>query len=258
MRSPETVSLVRHDNSEYNALKPIKEANPLYQDFVRAYEKDPDSDKCLHLAIEVKDFFSFPYTDRNTPLVNGAGIRSETMAKNLEKKIELPDIIYVSPYKRTIDTFEKMINGWPKLKEVRTVMDERIREQDYGLASLYNDWRLFNVFHPDQRELYRQQGTFNYRYPQGENVPDVIKRANSWTDTLNRNNRGENVLAVTHHLFILAFIINIENLGEKEFLKLNSEQKPINAGVTIYKAKPEKGANSRLTLDVYNAKLYKD
>ena len=256
MRGPEIVSLIRHDKSVYNALKPLKEASSLYQEFVRAYEENPDSDKCFHLAIEVKEHFSFPYTDRDTPLVDGAGIQSETMAKNLEKKIELPDIIYVSPYERTIETFEKMIIGWPQLMEVKTVMDERIIEQNYGLASLYNDWRIFNVLHPDQRELYRQQGTFNYRYPQGENVPDVMKRANSWTNTLNRDNKGQNILAITHHLFILAFMANIENLGEKEFLRLNSEQKPINAGVTIYKAKPDKGANSRLALDVYNAKLY--
>jgi len=256
MRGPEIVSLIRHDKSVYNALKPLKEASSLYQEFVQAYEKDPDSDKSHRLAIEVQGQFPFPYTDRDTPLAQGSGIQSEIMAKNLKQRIDLPDIIYVSPYKRTIDTLEMMTKGWPELRKVKTVMEERIVEQDYGLASLYNDWRIFNVLHPDQRDLYRKQGTFWYRYPQGENVPDVMERSSFWTDILNRDNKGENVLAVTHHLFILAFMANIENLSEKEFLILNSEQKPINAGVTIYKAKPDNGTNSRLALDVYNAKLY--
>jgi len=256
MRGPETVSLVRHDKSVYNALRPLKEASLLYQEFVKAYEKNPDSDESLRLAIEVQGQFPFPYTDRDTPLAQGSGIQSEIMAKNLKQRIDLPNVIYVSPYKRTIATLEMMTKGWPELGKVKTIVDKRIVEQDYGLASLYNDWRIFNVLHPDQRDLYRQQGTFWYKYPQGENVPDVMERSSSWTDTLNHDNKGENILAVTHHLFILAFMANIENLGEKEFLRLNSEQKPINAGVTIYRNKPNKGKDGHLILNVYNAKLY--
>jgi len=69
-------------------------------------------------------------------------------------------------------------------------------------------------------------------------------------------NKEENVLAVTHHIFILAFIANIESFSESEFLTMNNEEKPINAGVTIYRGKPNEGSDGRLVLDVYNAKLY--
>jgi len=256
MKWPETLSLIRHDTSAYNVLKPLKNVSPLYQEFIQAYEKNPDSDKSLRLAIEVKGQFSLNCADHNTPLAEGSGIQAETMAKNLKQRIDLPDIIFVSPYQRTKDTFEMMTKGWPELREVKTVMEERITEQDHGLALLYSDWRVFNVLYPDQRDLYNRQGSYWYRYPQGENVPDVRQRLRSWMNTITRDHKEKDVLAVTHHLSILALRANLERLDENEFLRLDNEEKPINAGVTIYRGKPNEGVDGHLVLDVYNAKLY--
>lgn len=256
MRCPETLSLARHDTSAYNVLKDLKEASPLYQEFVQAYNENPDSDKSYRLAIEVKGQFFLTYDDHDTPLAEGSGIQAEIMGQNLKKRIDLPDVIYVSPHKRTIVTLEMMTKGWPELGKVKTIIDERIIEQDYGLASLYNDWRVFNVLHPDQRDLYKMQGSYGYRYPQGENIPDIIKRLCSFVDTLNNYHPEEGVLAVTHHLSILALRAILEGFGEKDFLRLNNEEKPINAGVTIYRNKPNEGKDGHLVLDVYNAKLY--
>lgn len=256
MKWPETLSLIRHDTSVYNVLKPQKDASPVYREFIKAYDKNPDSDESHRLAIEIKGQFSLSCADHNTPLAKGSGIQAETMAKNLKNKIGLPDIIFVSPYQRTKATLERMTKGWPELGKVKTVMEERITEQDHGLALLYNDWRVFNVLYPDQRELYNRQGSYRYRYPQGENIPDVRERLHSWMNTVIRDYKEQDVLAVTHHLSILAFRANLERLDEDEFLRLDKEEKPINAGVTIYKGKPDEGIDGRLVLDVYNAKLY--
>jgi broad specificity phosphatase PhoE len=256
MKYPETLSFIRHDISAYNVLNAKKDASPVYREFKKAYDKDPDSDESHRLAIEVKEQFLFPYTDRNTPLAEGSGIQAEIMGQNLKKRIDLPDVIFVSPYKRTIDTLEMMTKGWSELGKVKTIIDERIIEKDYGLFSLYNDWRIFNVLYPDQRDSYKMQGSFWHRFPQGENIPDVIKRLCSFVDTLNNYHPEENVLAVTHHLSILALRSIIEGFSEKDFLRLNNEEKPINAGVTIYRGKPNEGTDGRLVLDVYNAKFY--
>ncbi len=256
MKWPETLTLIRHDSSAYNVLKPQKARSSLYQEFIQAYETEPDSDRARHLALEVKEQFALKCADHNTPLANGAGFQAETMAKNLRERINLPDIIFVSPYQRTQSTLEIMTRAWPELKNVKTLKEERITEQDHGLSLLYNDWRVFHVLHPEQRELYNLQGSYRYRYPQGENIPDVRQRTHSWMNTVTRDYNEKEVLAVTHHLTILSVRANLERLDEYEFQRLDEEEKPINAGVTIYRGKPNEGREGHLVLDVYNEKLY--
>jgi broad specificity phosphatase PhoE len=256
MKWPETVSLIRHDTSAFNVLKPIKEASPLYKEFLESYGKNPDSDRSRNLAIEIKEQFSLKCGDHNTPLAKGSGLNAERMAKNLKTRIDIPDIIFVSPYERTQATLTMMTKGWTELKNVKTIIEERITEQDHGLVLIYGDMKVFQVLHPEQRDLYTRQGNYRYRYPQGENIPDVRERLRSWMQTVTRDYKEQNVLAVTHHLSILSFRANLERLDEQEFLRLDKEEKPINAGVTIYKGVPDKGRDGHLVLDVYNAKLY--
>jgi len=40
MKWPEELTLIRHDESEYNILKAKKEADPLYIEFIKEFEKD--------------------------------------------------------------------------------------------------------------------------------------------------------------------------------------------------------------------------
>lgn len=256
MKWPETFTLIRHDSSAYNAQKLFKKASPLYQRFVKAYETDPDSDETHQLALEVRSQFSLNTSDHNTPLADGAGIQSKIMASNLKKIIPLPDVIFVSPYLRTEETLKRMIISWPELSDVKTYREERITEQDHGLVAFFGDWRIFSVIYPEQRLMHQLQGEYRYRFPQGENIPDVRERLRSWINTVIRDYSQQNVLAVTHHLAILSLRANLERLDETEFLRLDSQEKPINAGVTIYRGKPEEGSDGHLVLDVYNSKLY--
>lgn len=256
MKWPERLTLIRHDVSAYNALKPAKQAHPLYQAFQAEFDKDPDSDAAHRLAIEVQAAFSLTVGDHNTPLAPGEGHQSKTMAEALKARIPVPDIIFVSPYDRTHETLKKMKEGWPALEDVKIVEEERIREQDHGLALLYSDWRVFEVLHPDQRRLRAIQSGYWYRYPNGENVPDVRARLRSWLTTLTRDFSEKGVMAVTHHLAILSLRANLERLGADAFNKLDQDSKPINAGVTRYRGDPDQGSDGRLILDAYNVKLY--
>lgn len=256
MKWPESLTLVRHDSSAYNVLKPQKEKDPLYNTFQKAYEKNPDSDEAHRLAIEVAEHFALGFGDHDTPLAPDAGSQAKIVGEKLKNIIGIPDAIFVSPYKRTHLTLEKMTEGWPELAKVKTIEEERIREQDHGLALVYNDWRVFNVLHPEQRKLRNLEGHYWYRHPQGENVPDVRERLRSWLGTLSRDFVNQKVLTVTHHITILSLRANLERLSASEFLRLDEEEKPINCGVTIYKGEEEKGTDGKLVLDVYNAKLY--
>ena len=256
MKWPKYIMLVRHDKSAYNILKEQKERDPTYQKFLRAYERNWRSWRTRRLARKAHKKFALNVSDARTPLLAGAGQDAMAVGMALQHAIEPPDVILVSPYKRTMDTLTNLVRGWPELANVRTYEDGRLREQEHGLVSLYNDRRLFFVFHPEQRELYELEGPYWYRYPQGENVPDVRARAHSLTSTLIREFFEKNVLVVSHHLNILAMIANLRRLNDKEFLRLDKEEKPINCGVTLFRGYAARGRDGKLEMVFYNKKFY--
>jgi broad specificity phosphatase PhoE len=247
--------LIRHDMSDYNILKEQKEKDKTYQKFLRAYERNWQSWWTRHLARKAQKKFALDVSDACTPLVDKTGKDAMAVGAALRNEFDLPDVILVSPYKRTLCTLENLMKGWPELNNVPVYEEERIREQEHGELLLYNDRKVFFALHPLQRELYEQEGPYRYCYPQGENVPRVRERANSITGTLIRF-AGKNVLIVSHHLNILSMIANFRRLGEKEFLRLDKEEKPINCGVTLFRGHPDRGKDGKLELVFYNRKYY--
>ncbi len=256
MKWPKRLTLIRHDSSAYNILKELKAKDKTYKQFRKEFEKNPDSDLIKELAKVIQEKFSLGYGDHDTPLAKEAGWQAKKVGEKLHEIIPMPEVIFVSPYKRTYLTLEKLIEGWPELADIKIVEEERIREQNHGLALLYSDWRIFHALHPEQAQLHKLQGPYWYTYPQGENVPDVRERLRSWLGTLTRDFKEKEVLAVTHHLTILSLRANLERLDAAEFNRLDEEEKPINCGVTIYKGKKSEGESGKLKLDRYNLNLY--
>lgn len=261
MKWPNTVTIIRHGESAYNELKSRKEADPLYQEFMAAYEnRRQDPDAARDLANELLDDkrFILGVGDHDTPLTERGEEQAQAAGVRLGDIIDLPDVIFVSPYLRTHQTLARMAMGWPDLQEVKTVEEERIREQEHGLTQLYNDWRIFNVMHPEQEGLRAAQGSYWYRYPQGENVPDMRERHRSIVNTFTRDYSGQNILMVGHHLSILSFIANIERMSAEGFEYLDKNYKPVNCGATIWDGNPHAGQDGKLELRVYNEQLYDD
>lgn len=259
MKWPNTLTVIRHGESAYNVLKGQKEQDPKYIEFKRAYnrrKKDPELARQLAQVLLDSKKYILGVGEHNTAMTTLGPKQAEVTGAELSKRIPLPDVILVSPYERTVHTLGGMAVGWPELANVKTIEDERLREQEHGLASLYNDWRLFHIMHPDQDTLRELQGPYWYRYPQGENVPDVRERNRSIMNTVVREYSGKEVMMVTHHLSILALRANLERLGEPGFIDLDNHQKPINCGATIYRGVPDLGEDGKLVLDVYNEKLY--
>ena len=168
MKWPESLTLIRHDTSAYNHAKKVKEADPVYQEFKAAYEADWRSSDTERLAHEVWEHFSLGIGDHDTPLspvAEGEKSQAEVMAAHLRDRVQIPDIIFVSPYLRTHQTLERMIEGWPELQDARTVEDDRLREQEHGIALIYNDYRVFHVLNPNQKRLRDIEGPYWYRFP---------------------------------------------------------------------------------------------
>jgi len=264
MKWPAELGIVRHGESTYNALKEQKKNDPLYQRFKAKYEEVPDwsaplPQDLIDLAVEISRKFSLGVSDYDTPMTARGEEQAVQTGKQLQKLVDLPDVIFVSPFLRTRQTLDFMTTGWPELKEVKTFSEERICEKSPGLAALYNDWRVFNVLHPEQkryRDLFGKLVDYGYSYPNGENIATARERIRTWVTTLIREFAGKRVLAITHHLTILAVRAQLERLSPEEFIRLDQQEKPVNCGVTIYRGDPAQGEDGRLVLAVYNQKLY--
>lgn len=257
LKWPWRVRFIRHAESAFNELKRQKEADLEYQAFKEEFEKDPSSPLTRALAKSLRNRFKLGISDHGT-LITSEGINQAIQTGKALKGSELPDVVIVSPYLRTQQTLENIIEGWPELGEVPVHTDLRLREQRHGLSLLYNDWRIFHVFHPEQRELYQLEGRYHYVYPQGDSVEDVIERILLWFGTLIREFAGEDVLVISHHMTILAIRAALERLTPEEFIDLDENHKPSNCGVTCYIGKPGIGRarRGRLELEYYNKVFY--
>lgn len=256
MKWPESIMLIRHGQSEYNALRDKKAHDPFYQAFLKVYAKGP-SLELVHMARIIRDRFALNVSDYGTPLSELGHRQAHTTGASLRlAETQVPDVILVSPYLRTRQTLDNLTAGWPELAACKTVVDDRIREQEHGLSLLYNDWRVFHALHPEQRELRKLMGPYWYTYPQGESISMVRDRSRSITDTLIREYAGKRVLLVTHHVTILSIRANYERLSPEQFIHLDENEKPVNCGVTLYRGDPAQGRNGKLALEYYNKKLY--
>jgi broad specificity phosphatase PhoE len=257
MKWPTELVIVRHAQSDFNILRGMKSSNPLYQKFVESFNSDHRSAETMELAREVRTKFTLGVSDADTGITLDGCKMAMVTGKALKQRLgEVPHVIYVSPYYRARQTLMYMASEWPSLNDVKTVTEDRIREQEHGLSLLYNDWRVFQVMHPEQKELRELQGPYWYQYPQGESVSQVRDRIRSFLGTLIREHAGQRVMLVTHHLTILSIRATLERLSPESFIHLDEMEKPVNCGVTIYRGDPSLGRRGKLLLREYNAKLY--
>ena len=259
MKWPTELLLIRHAESAYNNLKKTKEADPDYQRFRKLFEFDRSDAEILSLALLLQDRHSLGYSDRQTPITPAGERQARITGRRMrDAEVEPPEIIFVSPYLRTLETLHLLKEEWPELQAARAYREERIREKDHGLALLYNDWRIYHVLQPEQGRLHDLLGDYDYRFMNGENIPDVRQRTHSWITTITREFAGKRVMAITHHLTILATRANFERMGPEEFLHLDEHEKPVNCGVTRYVGKDVPGSRGKLVLERYNQRYYED
>ncbi|MDE2025698.1 MAG: histidine phosphatase family protein [Patescibacteria group bacterium] len=264
MKWPASVTLVRHAESEYNAEKKTLRQERLYRAFSKAYDRNPLSFQTFVLAKLVDLRHPARRADFSTSLALGAGEKAQKMASVLKTQIPIPDVVFVSPLTRTQQTFEWMLKGWPELKQaieegkVKVVREPRIREQEFGEANGYVNSKVYYGLNRRQARIRKNMGDlaeYWYRIPGGESENDVQQREQLWIGALTRDYSGQNVLAITHHLSILGFRAAVERLDDREYVRLDKEDKPINLGVTVYEGDPTLGSSGRLVRRRYNDDL---
>lgn len=253
MKWPAELLLIRHAESAYNNLKKQKDADPDYRRFRTLLENDPSNPEIQPMAVVLHKKHALGCSDRDTPITAMGEAQARTTGREMrESGVNSPHVIFVSPYLRTEQTLRILQEEWPGLRNATVYREERIREKDHGLGLLYNDSHIYFLMHPEQAELYKLLGDYDYRFLNGENIPDVRQRNLSWITTITREFAGKRVMAITHHLTILATRANFERLSPKEFLHLDRHEKPLNCGVTRYVGNPNLGSRGKLELCEYN------
>lgn len=154
------------------------------------------SEETVKMARSVRETFRLPYSDADMPVHDPCP--ALITGRRLGLVYPAPDFVFVSPFMRTRQTLELIMQAWPKLKQKRVIVDARIQEQDYGIATQYFDRRVFSVLCPSEAEKMRAEGS-TYRYPDGESQSDVCNRVTEWSIALESDYGGCRVLVISHY-----------------------------------------------------------
>ncbi len=247
---PDSITLIRHAESEYNDMQKVRKTDPLYRQFLKEYKKDPLSNKSKDLALQVKEKFPIHPFDHETSLTDSAIKHTVKLAKKLRKRVPLPDVIYISSYDRTDETLKAMIMGWVELDTVKVIKDKRMRERDQGDAYAYGDWRIYNVLHPHEIKKRNTKGAYHYKFPKGESIHMLTQRVSRWVGSIKKKHTNKNILVISHKKTIISLRMILENFSEDEFMKINYENGPHNNSVTFFKRQ-----GGKLRLVEYNVRL---
>jgi len=219
---PSRLVIIRHGQSEQN------EALDLFQHDIQKLTSIRDADIKL------------------TQL--GMAQATET-GKFLEKYPKF-DVCFCSPYRRTIETTRQIVSEFKD--KLLCFQDNRLREKEFGRLIGMDEKTVKERF-PIEYEARERDGKYWYRFPGGENYPDVEFRVQSFLEFLCSDFCGKSILVVTHQVPYKMFRAVLHHLNEKQVLDLENVH---NCGIQEYVLDRSKSSNGRLTLKSFNLIAY--
>ena len=163
------------------------------------------------------------------------------------------DVLYVSPYRRTVETAEEVLSGLEPRPPL--VKEERLREKEWGILEGLTKHGI-STRHPDEEARRRHVGKYYYRPPGGESYADVNLRVHSFIGTLVREHPGQRVLLLTHQVVVVAFRKLFERMEEETVLALDRQDEARPASLLIYELGKRDGRNASLVPTHWNLILH--
>lgn len=188
--------------------------------------------------------------DHKIPLTDLGHRQARQTGVALARLLEAPDYFYHSGYRRTRETLDGVLSGYPE--DVRRGVQIRenmfIRERDSGYAYDMMEEEAEAAF-PWLKEYWATHGGFLARPAGGESLADVTTRVHTFLNTIFRDRAGQNVFVATHGGTLRCFRYLLERWDYERAAHWPPGQSPKNCGVTIYEYDASVG---RLVLREYN------
>jgi broad specificity phosphatase PhoE len=221
---PASITLVRHGESVANTFR-LETVN----DVPPEWRGTPDH--------------KIPLTERGRQQARATG---EALARLYPEGF---DYVYYSPYVRTRETAELIVEAFPGA--VRERMRERfwsdlfLREQAFGYADLIAATDDLGARFQDAWQRFEHHrsiaGKFYTRPENGDSWADVCERTRTFLGKLFHEGRhGTHVLAIAHGVTIATFRYHLERLSEDEVVEAYHRDRLKNCAVARYEHAPER------------------
>jgi len=200
----------------------------------------------------VKDEF-IDLSAQSVPIIKEGEKQSIITGEGIKKEFGLFDYIYTSPFKRTRQTRNGILNAYTqdeiKMMNLRENIFLRERDAGYSFAMTKPEYEL--VF-PYMQKYWETHGNFYGIPPGGESIAKVAERVFQFLNMIYQRRGGQKVMVITHGGTIRCFRYLIEHWSPEQAEVSNNEGSPINCGVTSYILK----APNKLVLDRYNVQYW--
>lgn len=226
---PARLWLVRHGQSQGNVAREI-------------------ADEAGHhkIGIDVRDV-DVPLSELGHAQARAAGDWFASLPRD-----ERPEFILSSPYLRARQTAKIIceagaLAGGPQ----HAILDERLREREFGIFDRLTTAGIRARF-PDEAAHRQMLGKFYHRPPGGESWADVILRLRSALNTINLHYSDKRVLVVCHQVVVLCFRYILEELDERDILRIDREADILNCGICAYDFEPDEEGLCAPALALWN------
>lgn len=162
-----------------------------------------------------------------------------------------PTAFLSSPYLRSLETMDLVLDAAGFPSDTRVVHDERLREKEFGILDRMTTFGI-RAEYPKLADQRAHVGKFYFRPPGGESWCDVILRLRSVIDALTRDYRGERVLIVGHQVIVNCFRYLFERMTEAQILEIDRKEDVPNCGLTLYEYDATHGDHGKLVLRLAN------
>jgi len=221
--------LVRHGQSQGNVARDI-------------------ADEAGHheIAIDVRDV-DVPLSELGFKQARAAGEWFASLAED-----EHPEVILTSPYIRAKQTAKAICEAGALAGDrAEPHIDERLREREFGIFDRLTTPGIRARF-PEEAAHRARLGKFYHRPPGGESWADVILRLRSMLNTINLHYADRRVLVVAHQVVVLCFRYILEELDEREILRIDKDAEILNCGICAYDFEPDERGLCVPSLSLWN------
>jgi 2,3-bisphosphoglycerate-dependent phosphoglycerate mutase len=230
---PQRLWLVRHGQSQGNVAREAAEAA-----------------SAARIGIDIRDV-DVPLSELGHRQADAAGRWFAALPDD-----QRPEVILSSPYVRARQTAQAICEaGGLSGGKARTVVDERLREREFGVFDGLTSLGIRQLF-PEEAAHRSRLGKFYHRPPGGESWADVILRLRSAMNSINLHYADRRVLIVCHQVVVLCMRYVLEELDEAQILGIDKQADILNCGICTFDFQPhELDCAPRLSLWNHGAPL---